>query len=347
MSDRNIPYSEYLEAKSSVDDRSLSRSVRDAFLELIARRAKDCAENRAIRFLDAGTGTGAMVRRVIAWVDNLQPENRPVVSSYTGVDADPESLALATTATELLLRSLGFEVGTENLDTGTRLAGRRGNDLVETQFFLGDLATPDESWALPGFYHFLTAHAVFDLFPLENAVAMLKKLLVADGALYATINYDGLTELIPCYRDRAFEERVLAWYDRTMDERPAVAMTGAGRPRDSLGGSELHPAGGSKSGRKLVEVMLQAGFELSALGSSDWVVAPKNGNYPDRERIFFAKILSLIHNEAMRSPVFDQTEVERWYDSRRLAIDRSELVLIVHQIDLLAARRDNTAAAGS
>ncbi|WP_455382756.1 class I SAM-dependent methyltransferase [Salinispira pacifica] len=329
-------FHDYLETKISVDDRSLNAAVRSALLDRIELAADVGGAPAAapFRVLDIGTGTGAMVRRLAGWISRMPPERRPPRVRIVGVDSEPGSL----------------------VEAERRFAPEAGAEGLEAKFIRGDLSRPGAGWAVPGNYDLITANAVLDLLPLDRAVGHLRSLLAPAGSLYATINYDGLTELIPGYEDERYEASLLAWYDRTMDRRRLPEMAEAGSQDDSpsgvAGGRKAVPAGaggpagrgagmggGSRTGRALAGAVLRAGFDLAAIGSSDWVIFPEAGRYPARDADFLRYILAMIHGEALRNRRLAGRRLEHWYRSRREAVDAGILLLIVHQIDLLALRR--------
>lgn len=289
MADNSFSFQSYLEAKESLDERSLSAPVRDGVLSYIAS-AESRGSGGGLRVLDAGTGTGAMIRRLARWVAEMPQKQRPARMELLGIDTDPDSLRTA-------------ELRTAPLVPGAK-------------FLRGDLAAADGSWACEGAYNLITANAVLDLLPIEDTVRLLRSLLAPSGGLYATINYDGLTELIPPYEEAPFEERLLAWYDRSMDLRA--------------------PAAGSRTGRALPAALMRAGFALEAVGASDWVIAPTRVGYPGRDEEFAGYLLSLMRNEGERNRSLPAEELARWLQARRRALEKRELIVVVHQLDLFA-----------
>ncbi|MFN3983045.1 MAG: SAM-dependent methyltransferase [Caldilinea sp.] len=169
----------------------------------------------------------------------------------------------------------------------------------------------------------LIANAFLDLLDLPTALPALRTLLTDDGLFYFTINFDGVTLLEPAI-DPPFDATVERAYHRTMDERI----------------TDGHPSGDSRTGRHLFTQLPAAGFEIRSAGSSDWVVHPVSGAYPDDEAFFLHFIVATMHGALRREPTLDQERFGAWIAERHAQIDRGELVYIAHQLDFfgVAAR---------
>ena len=79
-------------------------------------------------------------------------------------------------------------------------------------------------------------------------------MLAPDALLYFTINFDGATILEPKI-DPALDELILQQYHATMDRRIVDGVR----------------SGDSRTGRHLYHALFDAGYEVLAAGSSDWV----------------------------------------------------------------------------
>jgi SAM-dependent methyltransferase len=173
-------FAEYLHAKYPLDERSLNPRVRALLVEgLRGRKELSC--------LDLGTGTGAMLRRLVEWfpVEKLM---------LIGVDSEPSLLDQVRESFETLESSQVVEL---NLQCAT-LADFRGE---------------------PEGYDLVTAQTFMDLVPLQETLRRVWGWLKPGGLFYATLNYDGGTHLLPPYGDEAFEARLLDTYDRSMELR--------------------------------------------------------------------------------------------------------------------------------
>ena len=311
-------FAAYLEAKFAVDSASLNAPLYDRFREYL-RRIVDP------RILDLGTGTGAMLRRILQL-------DLPGRVHLIGLDQEERNLAAAVERMEQVLEDRGYRIVAKQNSAERSVRGRRGDSEIRIEFLLGDLLEPGTVGALQP-VDCITAHAFMDLMPLRRAVAVIRRLLKADGVFYPTLNYDGLTVLLPEYEDGGLERRLLRIYDRSMEAR---------RSRGAK-------TGGAFSGRRLYRKLLEGGFAILGMGSSDWNVFPSEGAYTDDQKLFLGAILSMIEAEARgarrkqgaatrnrEQPLVEPERLARWYADRLEAVQRNQLALIVHQIDLLA-----------
>lgn len=169
----------YLEAKQSVDDRSLNRTVVDAMKRFV-RNFSGC-----LRVLEVGAGHGAMIERLAA-------QGLLQRASYTAIDPDPTSMAHAGSRFE---------------------ADERIGDLKLITADLYDYAaTENEAHDL------VIAHAVLDLLDLDRALPALESLCAPGGAFYFTINFDGDTIFEPTI-DPELDAEIAARYHESMDKR--------------------------------------------------------------------------------------------------------------------------------
>ncbi len=294
-----IPFRTFLDAKYELDSRSLNPRVKSRFLSEVRKRTATTGE--PLRILDAGTGTGATLRRMQAWLPGLPFD-------FLGIDLDETSLA--HTASEWSREVPGSSGGD----------GRHANRIA---FLPADLLT----FSLPpgtGPLHCLTAHSLLDLLPPDRALGAIADLLPPGGLLYTTLNYRGGTEFSPRYHDRKFERELLRWYDMTMDERRLDGL----------------PTGGSRTGRLLRSAAGSRGFTVLADGRSDWRIVPRNGTYlPGEEQVLLA-LLGYIRKEGGRRTGLAGPGLERWLGDRLDRIGGGRLSLRVAHSDLLA-RRDS------
>jgi SAM-dependent methyltransferase len=190
-----VSFVDYLEAKRALDERSLNPMVRAAFLRSLRDRDE-------VRCLDIGAGTGATLRRLLAW---------GVAGRWrvTALDRDGALLDVARSKFQAALRGR-----TAHAD----------NAVVEVLFACGEVERhrPREP------YDAVFAHAFLDLMPLAQTLAQLHAGLQPGGYLYATLNYDGETLLAPLYADTAFEAALLACYDESMERRRVDGLATGG-----------------------------------------------------------------------------------------------------------------------
>jgi SAM-dependent methyltransferase len=309
----------YLEAKFGIDSASLNAPLYARFRDHLRRIVNP-------RILDLGTGTGAMLRRIIELELTGQVE-------LIGLDQEGQNLAAGADRVEQVLRHRGYSLGEkrESPETKSIRAGRRGTEM-RVEFLRGDILDKCTTGKLAEF-DCVTAHAFMDLMPLERAVAIIRTLLRSDGVFYSTLNYDGLTVLLPEYGEAGFERRLLQIYNRSMEKRR----------------SRGRKTGGALSGRRLYRALEEGGFALLGIGSSDWNVFPSGGAYTEEQKFFLTAILSMIEGEARRfrsgseagdaggaDPIVDPRLLADWHADRLEAVRKDRLTLIVHQLDLLA-----------
>ena len=318
----------YLEAKRTVDDRALHRPTLDSL-----RRALT-GDSGPIRIVEAGCGTGSMLRRLLAW-DVL-----PDTVVYHGFDLDPAVVDSATTELLTWGEAAGYTVdrvtATEEFETtagevGGATIALSANDgtTVRATFAVGDAV--ERGRQLDATYDLLVGCAVFDLLDLEDALEPLAS-LVPGGLVYAPITFDGETFFRSVATDgdapvvrRERERAVIAAYHETMD-----APT---RP------------GGSRAGRELLEAVPAAGCRVRAAGAAGWLVTPP---YPGDEAYFLHHLIDGIESavvDAQRTTggttQLAREAVQTWADRRHRAVSAETLVYGAHNLDVLAAVPDS------
>jgi SAM-dependent methyltransferase len=307
-------FAAYLEAKFTIDSASLNASLFGRFRDHLQDTVNP-------RILDLGTGTGAMLRRIVEL--DLTGDIELI-----GLDQEEQNLAAGLNRMEQVLRHRGYDIAEKRRSSATRsICGEREGGSILVEFLRGDLLNRRTTGKLHRF-DCITAHAFMDLMPLTRAVAIIRTLLKADGVFYSTLNYDGLTVLLPEYEKPGFERRLLRIYDRSMEQRRS-------------GGRKT---GGSLSGRRLYQAIIEGGFKILGMGSSDWNVFPSGGTYTDGQKLFLTAILSMIEGEARRFQVgsgagkaaVNPKLLAAWYSDRCKAVRNHSLSLIVHQLDLMA-----------
>jgi hypothetical protein len=96
------------------------------------------------------------------------------------------------------------------------------------------------------------------------------------------------------------------------------------------------PTGGdSHTGRHLLSQLSRLGARVLAAGSSDWVVYPRDGAYPQDEAYFLEFILRFFEESLTNHPDLDVRALESWLATRRSQIRSGSLVYLAHQLDVL------------
>jgi SAM-dependent methyltransferase len=292
-----VAFADFLQAKFALDERSLNREVRAAFLGALRSLPQ-------IQCLDVGAGTCATARRLL---------NSELTTplALTALDRDPGLLDIARQEAEGWLHALGLE---PRVEAGAILT--QGERLTAIRFAVDEVKDhqPDR------LYNVITAHAFLDLAPLPQALRLFAAWLQPGGYLYASTNYDGNTALARVYDDADFEARLLDHYNHTMEQRRVDGQA----------------TGGAYCGRRLHELLPEFGFDILAHGSSDWNIAPVLGEYRDGDAVCLKALLEMIYGEGRRSGLFCQDQLDRWHEDRLRLLQRRRLGLTIRQLDVLA-----------
>jgi SAM-dependent methyltransferase len=179
----------YLESKRSVDDRALSRRVRDRLLSELPA---------APRVLEAGCGTGATVARLHDW--GVTP------ASYRGVDRDEGVVAFARRVRPAARRRDGDDA--VETDRGYGIDGRA------FAFETGDAL---EAFDDEGAADLLVAQAFADLVSLSEMLDAFEAAVRPGGLVYLPITFDGGTIFQP---DHPADDAIERAYHRSIDRRP-------------------------------------------------------------------------------------------------------------------------------
>jgi hypothetical protein len=188
------------------------------------------------------------------------------------------------------------------LDADPIDGGFRVGDLIAT-FQRGDAlaAAGDEPADL------VIAQAFLDLVPIDAALDAFAAALAPEGLVYAPITFDGETVFQPSH---PADDDVVAAYHEAIDGTP---------DRDV------------RAGRHLLDRCRERGGDLLAAGASDWVVHPRDGDYPADERSFLTSILSFVEDAVDD----DVPGVDAWLRTRRRQVDAGTLTYVAHGYDVL------------
>jgi len=292
----------YLEAKRSIDDRSLHPRVWTTFLG----KLEDLRGRGHLEMAELGAGIGTMCERVFG---SMQTVSRGTGSSaatgiqYHLVDENPILLETA----------------------GRRILGSCFPDSASlpdsVQLHAGDAVAWLASLATGRTFHALLANAFLDLVDIPLVLGRTFERLEAGGLAYLTINYEGLTDFIPALES---DKEVLQRYNDSMRE-----WKGSYRGTD-------------KSGGRILEYLLDRGYPILEAGASDWVVTPRQDSsgatgYTRDEGVFLRAILGMVEDSVSRSGC-DPVLLSEWLKTRRKQVDEGKLVYIAHQLDILTGK---------
>lgn len=164
----------------------------------------------------------------------------------------------------------------------------------------------------------LIAHAFLDLMDIPATLPKLFSLLKPGGLFYFSINFDGVTTLEPAI-DPALDAKIEQLYHQTMDDRLTNGRS----------------SGDSRSGRHLFTQLRQAGANILAAGSSDWVVFAGENGYAADEKYFLQFIVETMQRALKDHAALDGAQFADWIAHRQAQIETGELVYIAHQLDFV------------
>ncbi|MFP4115166.1 MAG: hypothetical protein ACLFUA_12430 [Spirochaetales bacterium] len=312
--DSNVSFTDYLEAKLPLDAGSVHPPTFRAFLEQLPGDGRLC--------VDLGTGTGGAIRRTIEHL-------RHGSYRFLGLDSQPTYTCLAERFTRDTLRRLGFVTGPPPRLVAGRPDLERPECEIEIEYAHGDVLDANVQERVQALEPAtITAHALMDSLPVNATIAAIRTMLVPGGHFYASLNYDGRTDLFPAFADGPLESAILARYNASMDERTV---------RD-------RPIAGSRSGRVLIGHLPRHGFEVVSFGAAVWSLSPENGTYPPHVRTVLDALLGMIHSEMIvqidrGAATFDREQLDAWLHDRARRVEAGGLTVIVHHLDVLARRR--------
>ncbi len=280
-------HTEYLEAKRSIDDRSMNRHVWDAFLSCSADLVENL--NRPLRIGEIGAGSGTMVDRLRQW----------------------RYFELLSNAGCTAVEYHGWE---QNPDAARHISGRLEKEplIIDSNVFVTDVTDPASEGRIPaGGYDILIGHAVLDLFSPETLVTLLERFLRPGGCLYGSIVFDGVTVFGPEW-DRRIDAAVMECYHRTMTSggfarNHLLHLTSRGFPLLAVGSSDwiIPPRKGGMSADEnqlvrtilsMVESSVGELPESESLGRSElegWLVH-RRGQLKRGELLFEAHQLDML-----------------------------------------------------
>lgn len=295
-------YSRYLEAKKTVDERSINLRVWNAFINKLNEKARI----GFVSILDLGAGTGNSLFRVLK-------ELHPCKLTYTVVDIEKQHVETLKENMSAWVAHSGGQMNTEKDDVFITIPNGLELHLRIVVSDIEDFLLEKEGGES---YEGIIAQAILDLLNLNKVLPMLKEATSQDGLMYFPINFDGMTLFMPSY-DSELDELIEDVYHDSM--------------RHSDGDR-------SHTGRNLLMHLRALGMKIVEAGSSDWVVVPdENGKYISDEAYFLKHILFFVKGELIRSNRVDNQTANSWHSCREKQVDEGVLVYIAHQLDVLTA----------
>ena len=293
----------YLEAKRTVDDRSIHPRVWERFLREAEPRALHGRPLGALRVVELGAGSGTMVERLRDW------------NAFSRLTVDGT-------------RPLHYDAWEYNPETAARLQQRIENapEIDSGAVFVGDITDAgradsdgtDSDGPVP--YDVVIAHAVLDLFPPDKLPEILGRFLRPGGILYGTIIFDGVTILespVDSDVDPAVQAAILDAYHRTMSggfarrHIPALIATGYTVLDTAASDWIVTPRPGSPGEDDVVLISTVLDMLEDSVGT-------------------------LIQREPDCGVT--RRQLERWVNGRREEARSGTLLFTAHQFDLVARR---------
>jgi ubiquinone/menaquinone biosynthesis C-methylase UbiE len=295
----SFSYPQYLDAKSSVDRRSLHQGVWDRFLRALSAQGPD------IRVLEVGGGTGITLRRILGAVPTREVQHL----RYVLLDERDDNLAAAR---EALVNDLADAEATIVEEDSSGIQFQIGRECrVRVMFEHADLL--DYPTRREASFDVVVAQAVLDLFDVPHVLDALDPVLKPGGLWYLPIHYDGLTALEPTV-DAQLDRDILSIYQDSMTS-----------PRS---GRDLLTALPSR-GADLIRVG----------ASDWIVHAGQEGQYTEKEDYFLKCILWFIYNEVTQhDSAVSEDQIDRWIRTRLRQIESGDLIFLAHQLDILAQK---------
>ncbi|GEM_PF-3865925 len=279
-----ILFSDYLNAKSALDTRSLHQSTWARFLSMLGAI-------KPLTILDIGSGSCVMMERLFRQNAFLKS---PEAVYYWALDHDPELHRIASRRLENLVREF---------------------PTTASQIILHPLIQDWSSFSAhppaKPIFNSISAHAFLDLVNAPYEMGIMTKYLVPGGILYASLNFDGITQWFPT---RPEDVELMKAYHADME-----IQLPDGRKRS-----------GSKTGLSLMDSADGLGLKILSAGPSDWVILP--GNYAPGEKTLILWLLQTIEGVL-------GSRMSEWIGVRRAQAEAGTLGMRISNWDMLFQKR--------
>lgn len=274
------------------------RALNRRVLDTFAERLQSDSDEE-LRILEIGAGTGTMAVRLTEW--GLFPDT----VTYRAVEQQPEHVSRARERVPKQLEAEGYTIENAQSSPDTFRASR-GDQRIQFTFEEGN------AFEIHDTVDVVIACAFLDIVALPDALSHIQTVLAPDGLLYAPITFDGFTGFVPSH---PFDETIEQFYHQHMEQRP----------------------GGPNAGRRLLEHLPTTGGEIVAVGGSDWILRPVDGEYPADEQIVVEHVLSTIERSIFELELDSEhtRNVVKWVEKRKKQVKSESLHLLAHNLDIL------------
>jgi hypothetical protein len=268
----------------------------------VLEKLKSHLPSKPFSIVEVGAGIGTMLARLLRWnvISNVE---------YTLVDEMAANIDFGINYLPQWAVENGFIVRQTAPET-FHLHDKSCS--ITAKFILSDVFEYIKD--SPAQADILIAHAFLDLMPLPESLPKLFSL--TKNLAWLTINFDGVSSFEPVI-DPVLDSAIEQLYHQSMDQR-------------------AH-GGDSRSGRHLFKYLNHVGAKILDVGSSDWVIYPRDGEYYADEANFLNFIFAFIEKSLKAHPDLDQSDLMRWLQIRREQISLGKLVYIAHQLDFLVS----------
>lgn len=300
-----INFQRYLLSKYNLDFNSLHLTTLSRLYNYMEKI------NFPSQILDLGGGIGSMFTYFTQ--DEIQCE-----FDYTLVDESIENIRFIPENVSYQSKEKGLnfeECGSQKFRVSN------GESICQLQTVCSSTEEFINIWNKGKSFDIVLASSYLDIVPVPETLRLIETVITPGGVLYLPLNYDGLTLFHPEI-DMHLDNEIVFLFNQSMDNR-------------QINGSQT---GGSLTGRKLLDWLPEAGYEILRVGSSDWCLLPNSGKYRGDEGYFLECILQFIEESV--SPLWeDRPEIlENWLATRRKQVAAGKLSYLAHQLDFLALR---------
>jgi SAM-dependent methyltransferase len=247
------------------------------------------------KVLDLGCGSGKMLQRLLK-------RELPQFTTYIGVDSNP----IVTKPFEGTFNAFSGRVQTDVKENGIEITTPRGTRISlhirEVEEFLREESQ----------FEIITSCSFFDLVNIYSLLPLVYEKLKRGGLVYFICNFDGETSFEPMISPE-LDERIVRLYHNSMRKRNLELGV---------------PDGEYRCGRKLAPMWQRCGGKVSSLGSSDWVIYPRDGKYREEERYFLKSILNFVVQSLKGCSEIEPEDISYWSRERNSHLEKGELFFL-------------------